>query len=76
MGDTHSELAAALAVRANEALEEVIEKTGSPRSAFSTGDQGTAELARWSKVRALQAQAQVHATLAVADELARAKDGQ
>ncbi|NEW42516.1 hypothetical protein [Nocardia cyriacigeorgica] len=67
MADTHAERADELAAMANQALE----RPGKPpQNALVTGDPRVADLARWAKVRALQAQAQIHATLALNDTIA------
>ncbi|MEU1956801.1 hypothetical protein [Nocardia rhamnosiphila] len=73
MAGSHAERADELAAQANRALEEALELAGKPpQNAFAAiGDQHVADVARWAKVRALQAQAQIHATLALNDSVAR-----
>ncbi|MFF0547226.1 hypothetical protein ACFYTF_30780 [Nocardia thailandica] len=64
MGDTHAARAEELAAEANEALRRAIETDAKPPNAFAAAGYGGN---KWEQVRALQAQAQVHATLAHAD---------
>lgn len=49
--------------------ETMAESNKPPNPHISGPDQDLSELARWAKVRALQAQAQIHATLAVKDHM-------
>lgn len=71
MAGSHAERADELAAQANRALEEALELTGKPPRGTVLGDPLAAEQARWAKVRALQAQAQIHATLALNDSVVR-----
>lgn len=68
MGDTHAARAEELAAEAYAALREAIETAGHSPNAFAAPSGGGSE---WERVRALQAQAQVHATLALAEVVAR-----
>ncbi|MGW5312898.1 hypothetical protein ACWEQ0_23820 [Nocardia thailandica] len=68
MGDTHAARAEELAAEANEALRKAIESARrGPANAIATAMGSSGPSDRWDEVRALQAQAQVHATLAHAD---------
>lgn len=71
MAGSHAERADELAAQADRALEEALELRGKPPKGIAMGDPYAAEQARWAKVRALQAQAQIHATLALNDSVAR-----
>ncbi|MFF0547117.1 hypothetical protein ACWEVD_30115 [Nocardia thailandica] len=73
MADTHAARAEQLADEANEALRTAIEQedAGYTNAVPVDGIHGN----RWARVQALQAQAQVHATLALAEEVARSRAG-
>ncbi|MFD0366330.1 hypothetical protein ACFQZZ_33275 [Nocardia sp. GCM10030253] len=64
----HSARADELAAQANRALQETLAKFGGggPRNALVSHED---EMAAWATVHALQAQAQIHATLAMNDNL-------
>jgi len=61
----HSARADELAAQANDALQETLAKFGG--SGYSPLVSNEDKIAAWAKVRALQAQAQIHATLALND---------
>ncbi|MEU7634094.1 hypothetical protein AB0C34_29645 [Nocardia sp. NPDC049220] len=66
---TNRQRAAELAAEAEQALQDVQRGVGDGSSGFLRDRGAEASAARWARVRALQAQAQVFATLAVVDEL-------
>ncbi|WP_282779007.1 MULTISPECIES: hypothetical protein [unclassified Nocardia] len=77
MSGSHADRADALAAKANQALQELLEQTqsraeGKPMSAFARAAQpGTTQTdVLWMRLQALQKQAQIHATLALNDTLA------
>ena len=65
MGDTHAARAEELAAEAHEALRKAIKNAAAAPAALAVA--GIQREQMWEEVRALQAQAQVHATLAHAD---------
>ncbi|GAA5105026.1 hypothetical protein [Nocardia iowensis] len=68
---SHTEAAEKLADEAYAALRAAQAAASGPKNAFASmgGDANVAEVVRWAKVRALQAQAQIHATLAIKDHM-------
>jgi hypothetical protein len=74
MGDTHAAQAQELAVEAEKIMRKAIELEDQGKvNAFAASGVGGN---KWQRVQALQAQAQVHATLALAEATARAKIGE
>ncbi|MFE6925942.1 hypothetical protein ACFVAV_33365 [Nocardia sp. NPDC057663] len=71
MGDTHAARAEALAAEAEAIMRKEIEleNKGHTNAFAAAGIGGN----KWQRVQALQAQAQVHATLALAEEVARGR---
>ncbi|WP_063042330.1 hypothetical protein [Nocardia grenadensis] len=70
----HAELAADLAAQAGRELQAALDSTTDLPGdggwlSYSSGRE-TADRAMWQRVTALQAQAQIHATLALADTMA------
>ncbi|MGY2025975.1 hypothetical protein [Nocardia gipuzkoensis] len=71
MAASHSERADELAAEANRALQAALESTADVPEGGWANYAGTgreaADRIMWERVRALQAQAQIHATLALGD---------
>ncbi|WP_280393493.1 hypothetical protein [Nocardia wallacei] len=70
MAGSHSERADELAAQANKALQEALKRAESAARSPLADHHETMELV-WQRVRAIQAQAQIHATLALSDNVYR-----
>lgn len=77
MADSHSERADGLAAQAGRALQEALDmqERGKPANALVSGAEwDRAMTLAWQRVHAIQAQAQIHATLALNDTVFRHGD--
>ncbi|MEU7768662.1 hypothetical protein AB0B25_26635 [Nocardia sp. NPDC049190] len=68
---TNRQRAAELAADAEQAMRDAQRGVGDTSTGFLSDRGAEASAARWARVHALQAQAQVFATLAVVDELSK-----